>query len=305
MGLSGYYRRFVKDFSSIALPLYALMKKGVEFVWMNECQEAFDELKRRLMTGPVLALPQSEGIYTLDTDASDYGLGAVLSQQQSEGERVIAYASRTMNKAERRYETTRKELLAVVNGLKCFRQYLLGRRFVIRTDHAALSWLRRTAEPMPQLARWLTFIEQFDYEVVHRPGTKHGNADGLGRRPPVETETKPEVFVVRRDEEDVSGLAGENLHLRQRTDKELGVIVNLRLETNKAPSSEILQTESELTKKLVTKWNELEVPNGLVYRRSTSKKKGEPNVLQMLLPREVDEALRHCHAGTMAGHFGI
>ena len=107
----------------------------------------------------------------------------MLSQEQNGVEQVIAYASRTLNKAEQRYETTRKELLAVVYGLKQYRQYLLGRHIIIRTDHAALSWLRRTAEPMPQLARWLMLIEQYDYEVVHRPGIKHGNADGLSRRP--------------------------------------------------------------------------------------------------------------------------
>jgi len=87
-----------------------------------------------------------------------------------------------MSKPELRYDTTRKELLAIVNGLKQFRQYLTGRHFIIRTDHAALSWLRRTPEPMPQLARWLTFIEEFDYEVVHRDGRKHSNADGLSIR---------------------------------------------------------------------------------------------------------------------------
>jgi len=78
------------------------------------------------------------------------------------------------------------ELLGIVHGLKHFRQYLLGRHMVIRTDHAALSWLRRTPEPMPQLARWLTFIEEYDYEVQHREGKKHGNADGLSRRPRTE-----------------------------------------------------------------------------------------------------------------------
>ena len=135
------------------------------------------------MAEPILALPNNEGMYILDTDASEFGLGAVLSQQQDNEERVIAYSSRTMSRSELKYETTRKELLAVVNGLKQFRQYLFGRHFVIRTDHAALSWLRRTPEPMPQLARWLTLIEQYDYEVVHRSGKKHGNADGLSRRP--------------------------------------------------------------------------------------------------------------------------
>ena len=135
-----------------------------------------------MVSEPILALPSDEGTYVLDTDASDFGLGAVLSQRQDKQEKVIAYASRTLAKPEQKYETTRKELLAIVTGLKQFHQYLLGRHFVIRTDHAALTWLRCTAEPMPQLARWLTFIEQFDYEIEHRPGAKHGNADGLSRR---------------------------------------------------------------------------------------------------------------------------
>jgi len=183
MNLSGYYRRFIKDFSFIAAPLYDLMKKGAKFYWSAECQEAFDELKDRLMSGPILALPEDEGIYLLNTDASETGLGAVLFQLQTNGKRVIAYVSQTLSAPERKYETTRKELLTVVYGLKRFRQYLLGRHFAIRTDHPALSWLRHTPEPMPQLARWLTFIEQFNYEVVHRPRTKHANADGLSRRP--------------------------------------------------------------------------------------------------------------------------
>jgi len=99
---------------------------------------------------------------------------------------TVAYSSRTLSAAEKKYEVTRKELLGIVHGLKQFRQYLLGRHIIIRTDHAALSCLRRTPEPMPQLVRWLTFIEQYDYEVQHREGKKHGNADGLSRRPRTE-----------------------------------------------------------------------------------------------------------------------
>jgi hypothetical protein len=81
---------------------------------------------------------------------------------------VIAYASRVLSKAERNYDVTKKELLGAVNGLKSFKQYLMGRHFVLRTDHAALQWLRRTLEPMAQLARWLTFIELFDFDIQHR-----------------------------------------------------------------------------------------------------------------------------------------
>jgi len=137
----------------IAAPLYALTKKGAKYEWTAECQRVFEALKLRLMSEPVLALPMDTGNYTLDCDASSYGLGAVLSQEQSEVEKVIAYSSRTTSKPELRYDTNRKKLLAIINGLKQFRQYLIGRHFIIRTDHAALSWLRRTPEPMSPLSK--------------------------------------------------------------------------------------------------------------------------------------------------------
>jgi len=206
------------------------------------------------MSGPILALPQNEGTCILDTDASFLGLGAALSQQQDEGEKVIAYASKTLSRAEQKYETTRKELLAIVYGIHQHKQYLIARHFVTRTDHATLTWLRKMAEPMPQLVRWLAFIKQFGYEVVHRPGASHGNADGLSRRPP-EDEVFNEVKVLRKKESSISSLVGESLHFRQQRDPKLGAIVNFRLRSDEPPSNTELQTESELTKKLVMKWN--------------------------------------------------
>ena len=128
-------------------------------------------------------MPQDEGVFYLDTDASDVGLGAVLSQEQDGSEVVIAYASRALSRPEQNYDVTRRELLAVVYGLRTYKEYLLGRPFVVHTDHAALQWLRRTPEPMGQQARWLDFTEQFQFDVVHRAGSRHGNADGLSIRP--------------------------------------------------------------------------------------------------------------------------
>ena len=96
---------------------------------------------------------------------------------------MIAYASRALSRSEENYCTTRKELLAVVYFLKYFKQYLLGRKFVVRTDHAPLTWLRKTPDPIGQQARWLEQLEEFDFEVMHRPGAKHNNADALSRRP--------------------------------------------------------------------------------------------------------------------------
>jgi len=296
MGISGYYRRFIKDFSTIAAPLYDLTRKESEFRWTPECQDAFEELKRRLMREPVLALPSDNGTYVLDTDASDFGLGAVLSQRQGDQEKVIAYASRTLGKPEQKYETTRKELLAVVSGLKQFRQYLLGRHFIIRTDHAALTWLRRTAEPMPQLARWLTFIEQFDYEIEHRPGARHGNADGLSRQ------VTREVRAVKQTQPSTTP---PTLAERQRLDKETGAFVSLRLSQDRPPRKAEVQLESEVTKQLVNQWSKFELHDGLLYRRYTNTPQGEDDYLQLLLPREdIPDAIRQCHAGVTGGHFG-
>ena len=183
-----------------------------------------------------------------------------------------------MGKPEQKYETTRKELLAIVTGLKQFWQYLLGRRFVIRTDHAALTWLRRTAEPMPQLARWLTFIEQFDYEIEHRPGTTHGNADGLSRK------VTPSVRAMNQEKPTTPTPVAETMAERQHRDPEIGTFVSLRLTREQPPEKTEIQSESEFTKQLVSNWERFEVHNGLVYRRYHDTPKGEDDYLQLLLP---------------------
>jgi hypothetical protein len=183
LGLCGYYRKFVPGFSEVAAPLYALTKKGCRFKWSRECQDAFDEMKRRLTTAPVLCMPTEEDPYILNTDASDFAVGAVLSQLVNGEERVVAYASKRLCRTEVNYCVTRRELLAVVYFLKYFRHHLLGRKFIVRTDHAALQWLRNIPEPVGQQARWLGAMEEYEFSIIHRPGTKHGNADAMSRRP--------------------------------------------------------------------------------------------------------------------------
>ena len=182
VGICQYYRKFVPNFSEIAAPLHALTKKGARFIWDDSCQAAYEHLKNALTTAPTLALPNDEGEFLLDCDASDHAIGAVLSQVQDGVEKPICYASQLYNRHEKNYNVTRKELLAVVTFVRKFRQYLLGRRFRIRTDHAALQWLKRTPEPIGQQARWLEILEEYDYEIIHRAGTQHGNADALSRR---------------------------------------------------------------------------------------------------------------------------
>jgi len=141
------------------------MKKNVRFYRDVEQQDAFDKLKTALTNVPVLGSARSEGTFCFDTDASDLGLGIALSQEQDGQEKVLGYASQTLSAPERVYSVTRKELLAVIFGLKHFRQYLIGRKFVIRIDHAAIQWIRRTPEPMAQAGRWLAIMEEFDFSV--------------------------------------------------------------------------------------------------------------------------------------------
>ena len=183
IGLASYYRRFVKDFATIAEPLHNLTKKNAHFQWSTEHQSAFDTLKHCLTTAPILGYPLDQGEMILDTDASDTGIGAVLSQMQDGAERVLAYGSRKLAKAEQNYCTTRRELLAIVDFTSHFRQYLLGRPFKVRTDHSSLRWLTRMKEPEGQLARWLEKLAEYEFEIIHRPGRLHTNADSLSRRP--------------------------------------------------------------------------------------------------------------------------
>ncbi|PIK61119.1 Retrovirus-related Pol polyprotein from transposon [Apostichopus japonicus] len=178
-----YYRKFVKGFADIAKPLHKLTEKETKFAWSEECEGAFQKLKTALITAPILAYPTDDGTYIIDTDASHFGLGCVLSQCQEGQERVTAYFSRTLSKPERRYCTSRKELLAIVASVKHFHHYLYGRRFTIRTDHGALRWLTSFKGTEGQVARWLEVLNTYDYEIQHRAGRLHGNADALSRRP--------------------------------------------------------------------------------------------------------------------------
>ena len=124
VGFCSYYRRFIEKFADIAAPLHELTRKNVKFHWGTQQQNAFEELKSRLTTTPILAMPTDDDMFILDTDCSDKAAGAVLSQIQNGVERPIAYASRSLNNAEKAYCTARKELLAVVYGLKQYRMYL-------------------------------------------------------------------------------------------------------------------------------------------------------------------------------------
>ena len=306
LGLCSYYRRFVRDFSTVAAPLFALTKKGRTFTWDEQCQETFDRLKAALTSAPILALPKDEGTYLLDCDACDVGIGAVLSQRIDGEERVIAYGSRLLSNAEKNYCVTRKELLAVVYFSKLYRQYLLGRPFVLRTDHAALQWLQRTPEPIGQQGRWLERLAEFDYQIVHRPGRKHGNADALSRRPCRQCGLEDSVMVAAVNEVSESAPIGADAAQTDSMEREQGEDPDLRIvrswlgEGVEAPDLvEILQ-ESEPVKVYWYQKDRLCLRDGVMYRRTPE------GVEQLLIPRaKREEFLRLAHTGVTGGHLGV
>lgn len=165
LGLSSYYSRFVPNFASMARPLHKLTEANVKFTWTSEYQSPFDTLKKLLSTAPVLSCPDFTIEFLLDTDACNHGIGAVLSKVKDRVEHSVAFASRTLTKAERNYCVTRKELLTVVEFVRQFRHYLLGPKFRIRAEHVPLRSVLKTKEPEVQLARRIEFLTPFEYEI--------------------------------------------------------------------------------------------------------------------------------------------
>jgi hypothetical protein len=170
LGLVGFYRKFIEKYAHYARHLTYLTKQNIEFSWNTEQEVAFQYLKGALVSAPVLRIPDFTLVFILYTDASSYALGGVLSQIFPDGEHSIAYASFQLKKAEKNYSANELECYAVVRMVRHFRVYLLGRHFVIYTDHKPLKWLLTLKKPKPRLAMWIMDLSEYDYEVSYQPG---------------------------------------------------------------------------------------------------------------------------------------
>uniref|UniRef100_A0A8C1MIS2 Gypsy retrotransposon integrase-like protein 1 n=1 Tax=Cyprinus carpio TaxID=7962 RepID=A0A8C1MIS2_CYPCA len=183
LGLAGYYRCFIPNFSSLASPLTDLTRKGQpeKVPWNPETESAFQRVKAALTSEPVLRAPDFNRPFLVQTDASDTGLGAVLSQVIDGEEHPVIYISRKLTSAERRYAAVEKEALAVKWAVLELRYYLLGRQFTLITDHAPLQWMARAKDTNARVTRWFLALQDFHFTVQHRAGTANANADGLSR----------------------------------------------------------------------------------------------------------------------------
>ena len=182
-GMAQFCSRFVENFNSRLAPLYALTKKNAPFVWNDSCREAFDYVKRKLTSSPVLQSPRTTDTFILETDASDWGIGGCLKGQRENGdEYVVSYSSAKLQDSEYRWNIVEKEGFAIVQNVDQFRHYLIGKKFVLRTDNRVLTYLKTThTSKSRKLLNWALALSEYDYDVVHIPSKNNEIADCLSR----------------------------------------------------------------------------------------------------------------------------
>ena len=289
LGLASYYRRYIRQFADIATPLHALTNTGVAFVWTSECQVAVEALKKVLTEVPILAYPNFAHTavqFQLHTDASATGLGVVLEQ----GDRVIAYASRTLTTAEKNYSVIQRECLAIIFALKQFRHYLIGRRFTLLTDHAPLQWL--AGQKMEGLlARWALSMQEFDFAIVYRKSTENGNADALSRKhfhsveAAAATSCSPNLF-----------------HLYQHSDPVVRQLHDSLLQSHTSPKGH--KWHRHPLRRYRQIWSQLLIQDGIVFRQYTPGPTADALLVPIVPTSLQTKILQQCHDAVSAGHVG-
>lgn len=296
LGLANYYRRFIRNFADIARPLYALLKKDVKFNWGSDQQHAYDSLKLALTTTPTLAYPDYSKPFINDPDSSEFCIGAILGQKDELGrERPVEFYSRTLLPREINYSQTEKEALAIIESEEHFHPYIYGAKHFIRTDHQALQWLLTQKEPKGRIARWVARLQNYDFELTHRPGKLHSNADAMTRppiaQPPTTTAAISSKFALKM----------ENLAKDQQKDPDLmPYIAYLKGESLKMDS----KTEN-LVKREV---DNLFFRDDLLYRTwKNTNPQGRAEIFsQIAIPAKWrDEILQECHDSMIGGHLGF
>lgn len=306
LGLVGYYRRFIKDFSKITHPLTSCLKKRNKIVIDQKYIDSFEKCKELLTTAPLLQYPDFDRPFLLTTDASAVALGAVLSQGPVGSDKPIAYASRTLSDTESRYSTIERELLAIVWAVKHFRPYLYGRKFILYTDHRPLAWIHSLKEPNSKLTRWRLRLQEYQFDTIYKKGKQNSNADALSRIPvnALDSDMKQESIIVNiSDESDAeekpisisssTSTAPESLALDNEDTYPLPSISSSRTET--AHSGEELESHGIpiLREAIDTKPNQI-----IVYRwfkdETQVKDLSRPKqkVLEIFIPENNEELIK-------------
>ncbi|XP_066585575.1 uncharacterized protein [Prorops nasuta] len=291
LGMVGWYARFLPNLSKDKIPLVLLLHKGVRWHWNQEQQTSFERLKEALCSAPVLARPDFSRPFQVQTDASDYAIGAVLTQRHGTEEHPIVFANRVLSKEERNYTTTEKECLAVVWAIRKLRPYLEGYHFTVVTDHSSLRWLHNLKDPVGRLGRWALKLQHHSFDVVHRKGALHHVPDALSRALPVGTENE---CVSAVNEENYGNSSG-NLVTQSRIDFESDPWYTARC-------GKVIQRPRAYPDWKV-EGNRLYCHRPDVILESIGRDYDE---WKLVLPREARLlALQEAHNNTSAGHAGV
>ena len=279
LGLASYYRKFLRNFATVMSPLSQLTHKTVNFVWTDECENAFQKTKEMLLHPPVLNYPDFNRRFILATDASNVGIGAILSQTNEEGdETVVAYASRTLNSAEKNYSTTEQELLAIVWACDRFRPYLFGVEFDLITDHKPLTYIAELKLASSRMIRWKMRLMEYAYKIMHKPGIEHVNADVLSR---LEDDN-----IVASIKEAI--IDDDYILMRQQEDEEISKII---MRVKKAGGT----------------LNNYSLKKGILFANKKFVKSYEPQTQSRpVMPRcMIGQVLTTCHDHMSGGHLGL
>lgn len=341
LGLTGFYRKFIRDYAKISQPLLDLIKKGIKFEWSDDCEHAFQYLRQALVQPPILSYPDFDSSFILYVDASSYAVGSVLAQKDhSNRERVIAYASHSLTQSERKWSTYDRELWAIVWSIRHFKHYLQNCHFQIVSDHKPLIGLRKIPidnDVTGRRARWAIEIDVMDWTIVHKKGSTHTNADTMSRL----TNEQDSISVVRfvepepvlersfSDNSHVDSVsASDSVRSVSRSSSTQNVSDNTFSLANDCDRLRKLQREDPCISKVIS-WKQSGCPpplsnfrtgqpvllklrrvyrhmfmrNGILWKRHKSY--GKPRTLQAVIPSTlVPEILSQLHGPPCVGHFG-
>ena len=296
LGLTSYYRRFVNSYATVAAPLFRLLREATSFQWSQVEQDAFDRLKATLTSSPLLVHPDWTRAFQLQTDASDFAIASILVQRDDDGnERVICYGSRQLSDSERKYDTREKELLAVVWGCESFRKYLSGQRFTVETDHANLRWLMSGKYQTGRLARWVMRLQEFDFDVRHKPGNANSNADALSRLPTTTVPQQGPLFAVTQDVIELP--SSDSLREQQESDPLLSDVMAYV----KCPEKRVISPE---VREVLRDTGTITVDDNTGLLMHQSMRNGRRHYVPILPPSTRRSVLRALHELPMAGHLG-
>ena len=206
LGLAGFYRAFIPKFADIAHPLNNLTSEKVPFAWTKDCDEAFETLKSKLSSDPVLHFPNLQEQCVVEVDASNFAVGGILTQKGEDGNlHPVAYFSTALQESQKNWSATTKEAFALIAAIRHWYVYLSGKHFILKSDHNPLTFLRKQKDPRGKFSRWITELEEFDYTIQYIPGKENTKADALSRSPGSQNHQPESQF-----EDKIYSLAAEN-----------------------------------------------------------------------------------------------